>query len=361
MNRLRLILLAMVFLMPSFASAGIEANLEYPRDGEALFGVGSPRGWAFETAGGAMDIRLIFPKVGFEMELACCTSRPDVYEAYGKTPAAKKTGFAGTINWGNFPEGWHEVRWVVNGVVLKTFQIYTGKVGGMDFVKKISLQSAKVENGEVVITTSVEGRSATLYLRWHGPAQQFMIDESVSGDQALKDTSWPKEVATILQALPVPEGLTLYWSPTPFGYIGQGCPGGYSPANYNYLGPRVEIYQGWQECFGGTQVELVYWTAHEACHAHQHRMILDARIPVTGLEPWVGTPEGKAFMAAGGKISFPWNGSVSPVEDFANLCASWFLRRTDLQKHDPTMYKFAKEWLPNIPAVMDIRFGLPPS
>ena len=107
------------------------------------------------------------------------------------------------------------------------------------------------------------------------------------------------------------------------------------------------LYADWTECYGGTYEEMLFWVTHEVCHAHQHRMVLDAGLPQGG---WEETPEGEAFLAAGGRSNLPSNPSVNPFEDFANICATWYLRRDYLQQYDPAMYEFAEQWLPLVVA-----------
>jgi len=158
---------------------------------------------------------------------------------------------------------------------------------------------------------------------------------------------WPREVAAVLnRGLLVPPGLYLYWT-LDTGVTGSGCPGGKTPGQYNTLLRRVEMYADWRKCFGGTYSEMLGWTTHEVCHAHQQRILLDAGLPDTNLSTWVETTEGMAFMAAGGRSSLPSNPpSGDPKEDFANICSAWYMRRDYLRQHDRAMYTFAQAWLP---------------
>jgi hypothetical protein len=163
---------------------------------------------------------------------------------------------------------------------------------------------------------------------------------------------FPPEVEAILNRLLVPSGLHLSLTTfeRPEYVTGGGCPGGKTPANYNHELRRVELNAEWKQCYGGTYEEMLFWVTHEISHAHQHRMILNAGLSVGGdpnarLVTWLETPEGRAFMAAGGRSNLPKNASVNPIEDFANVCASWYLRRDDLQRYDPVMYEFARQWL----------------
>jgi hypothetical protein len=170
--------------------------------------------------------------------------------------------------------------------------------------------------------------------------------QSVSGRAHITvGADWPPEIAAVLnRGLLVPSGLYLVFS-LDLPVTGVGCPGGKTPGVYDPTLRRVQIYRDWGECYGGTYKEMLFWTAHEICHAHQHRMLLDSTLP-EDLSKWVETAEGQAFMAAGGRSKLPSNPAHSPTEDFANICSAWYMNRDYLRRHDPAMYAFAQAWLP---------------
>jgi hypothetical protein len=76
-------------------------------------------------------------------------------------------------------------------------------------------------------------------------------------------------------------------------------------------------------------------------------MVLDAGLGGDFIARWMDTSEGMAFLAASVFSDKPWGGPIgTSFEAFANVCAWWYFRRTDLQQHDPLMYQFAQQWLP---------------
>ena len=196
---------------------------------------------------------------------------------------------------------------------------------------------------------------------------------------------FPDVIAELLARLPVPDGLRLYVQP-------QGCPSQHYPL-------RLSIFWG-KECenTGGTsrpntanyidfarevllrvpssEFASLYGTAkmkktlaHEVCHAHQHKMIIDAGLSDPGLQQpsaqhlFELTPEGAAFFAAagwqrdgpeqysGGAVDEPEGWKVPdwafhfPHEDFAEVCALWYVDRDLLRTTAPLRYEFAQEWL----------------
>lgn len=224
----------------------------------------------------------------------------------------------------------------VNNVVRSLVQGSGGVTGRNGYLRLTSTQpiiawASKIENGT------------------GDPSFQVGIGARYSPPLPGTRMPFPPEVEATLARLPVPSGL--YLSLTTFDRpSGGGCPGGKTPANYNDELSRAELNVEWTQCYGGTYQEMLYWVTHECCHAHQHRMILNAGLSVGGdpnarLVTWLETPEGRAFKAAGGRSNLPYNPSVNPIEDFANVCASWYLRRDDLQRYDPMMYEFARQSL----------------
>ena len=144
----------------------------------------------------------------------------------------------------------------------------------------------------------------------------------------------------------LPAGLQVYVSEN--GCTPEGvCPyGGQSQANYYYSPTRTIVLAPQQ----GTFILI-----HEACHAHQHQVVLDAKMPSTvDLNKWYLTSEGQAFMAATdwsrdacgafyNPAPSPW-GYVSdwtPIEDAANTCAVWLLGMA----LDGPREEWAERWL----------------
>ena len=114
---------------------------------------------------------------------------------------------------------------------------------------------------------------------------------------------------------------------------------------------------------------MIKMFAHEICHAHQHWTMIDAGLLDPGLPRRPGqmlfelTPEGEAFFAAagwqregpmeysGGAGDAPTGWKVPdwaihfPHEDYADVCALWYVDRDLLRTTAPLRYQFAQEWL----------------
>jgi hypothetical protein len=191
----------------------------------------------------------------------------------------------------------------------------------------------------------------TVDFRWNRLTHTFEAT-GATAEAPSPGTTWPPEVLPILDRLPVPAGLHLYLSPDGCHSNGDCGP---NPAlrlgNYNQIIREALLRTNWTEFFPYSV--MLFVVTHEVCHAHQHRVVLDAGLPdVIPGEPnfaisWLQTPEGVAFLAAGGKSSLPSNPSLSPFEDFADICSAWYMRRDYLRLNDPRMYEFARAWLPD--------------
>jgi len=79
--------------------------------------------------------------------------------------------------------------------------------------------------------------------------------------------------------------------------------------------------------------------AHEACHAHQHEMVLEKNPTSDNLWLYFGTSEGMAFLALRNQAP-----SEGALEDAAWVCAYYF---TDPSRLTPDALAWAEEWLGN--------------
>lgn len=167
---------------------------------------------------------------------------------------------------------------------------------------------------------------------------------------------WPDEVLPILAKLPVPPGLHLHLDP-------HLCASAEDAdcqledrtgllSFYEETLAEIVLRSDWP-AFGAwtSYEEIVELVTHEICHAHQHRVVLDAGLEVGPdldlASQWYRTEQAQAFFRAGGQASLPGHAHIDPYQDFANVCAFWYLRRAELGQVDPAMYSFASEWLPD--------------
>jgi hypothetical protein len=135
--------------------------------------------------------------------------------------------------------------------------------------------------------------------------------------------------------LGVPRGTTVVWG---------GCASDNTCYSYNfYWAPTHEAVVHPGE--GPLKVQ------HELCHAHQHLSInggLELRPSDYDLESWYGTSEGRSYADAVAGSPWPWpqSGSQSLLEDFAWMCAYWYVAPADLLDLSPARYDWAVAHLP---------------
>lgn len=179
---------------------------------------------------------------------------------------------------------------------------------------------------------------------------------------------WPDALGDMLARLTVPESLCLIRA-------NSGGSSEYRPRT------RRVIYNSPSPC-GDCDGELDA-IAHEICHAHQHRAILDAGIPDINVPDegdwmvsrWMTTTEGGEYLQAGGWVFLGlggactrtpqeecWNKTscemelcrqANPVEDNAVFCAMWYnpgnssrWSRPKLISNAPRRSAWAMKWLP---------------
>ena len=168
-----------------------------------------------------------------------------------------------------------------------------------------------------------------------------------------------------MERLSVPEGLCLIRFSDP-----SETPPYLREAGASYEAVSREVWYLFGSPVGGELNAL----AHEVCHAHQHRAVLDAGLPVKsnrgwgdenswGLS-WIQTQEGKDFIETTGwhlengtwiEQAEPWSsGYANPLEDAAELCATWYNPGNAkgnlggpayLSNYAPLRYQWAQQWL----------------
>lgn len=189
-----------------------------------------------------------------------------------------------------------------------------------------------------------------------GTIDQDDIVDLVTAPVSFEWAPWPDEVLPILAKLPVVPGLHIHLDP----YLCASAEDADCQLEdrtgllsfYEENLAEIVLRSDWP-AFGAwtSYEEIVELIAHEVCHAHQHRVVLDAGMEVGPdldlASQWYRTNQGQAFFIAGGQASLPGHAHIDPYQDFANVCAFWYLRRPELQQLDPAMYRFASEWLPH--------------
>ena len=286
---------------------------------------------------------------------------------------------------GNFHWVPEDTGWVFGGLIDEV-RVYDRALLDAEVRRLFEIESPEGHQVTVQATYKNSVRTATVDVN-------PMADSTTNPPPATKQAplpvgtfyEFPDEITDLLARLPVPDGLRLYVHP-------QGCPsqnypvglsqfwglecintGGTSrPNTANYVDFTREVLlrispSEYASLYGTDRMIKMF--AHEICHAHQHRMIIDAGLSDPGLQQppaqhlFELTPEGEAYFAAAG-----WQrdgpeeysgGAVDesdgwvipdwaihfPHEDFAEVCGLWYSNRDLLKTTAPHRYLFAQEWL----------------
>ena len=169
------------------ANDGITAFYEAPLHRARVAGIGLIRGWAFPDDP-TDAIASVTVQIGATLreDAPCCSTRPDVALVY---PEAADSGWGMVFNYGNLPEGEHDLSVYIEteaGVVAppETHTVTVSRLGGYAFVNRFDLSGAEVDLvGEEVILSGVEVRdSATqatqvieVRLEWSAATQGLVI------------------------------------------------------------------------------------------------------------------------------------------------------------------------------------------
>jgi hypothetical protein len=164
---------------------------------------------------------------------------------------------------------------------------------------------------------------------------------------------WPAEVAPIIaqRQITLPEGLCLRTAESPAAMPegcqqGRGCYVASTTAVWRLSRAGTALLPN-AAAEGSSEASIL---AHELCHAHQHRQVVEADIADASVEAWPLTEEGEAYWALAPSLP---DGFVlvpgGPIESFANVCAAWLLpnepqRITLVLPHVP-LVNFLQTWL----------------
>ena len=139
----------------------LQNQLESPANGATVSGIDLIRGWSFAEARGVHIAQVELYLDGQRAAvIPCCSTRPDVAQAYPDFPAANtgQSGWGITTNWGNLTPGSHTVRVVVTGTdegrwVSEPHTITVLKAGNIAFADQFSLAEAeaRLEGSHLVL------------------------------------------------------------------------------------------------------------------------------------------------------------------------------------------------------------------
>lgn len=176
--------------------ANLLSGFESPENAQAVSGIGTIRGWAFDAiAGRSIDKVELFVNGSLIGELPCCSPRGDVQAAFPQFPAdnTANSGWGTGVNWGELTPGSHLVQVKVtstSGEVLSSDvrTVTVVRPGTSRFVDVFSLARASTQiDGPNLILRNVVIRDKatqqqseiTATFRWFTNAQGFILTQAV--------------------------------------------------------------------------------------------------------------------------------------------------------------------------------------
>ncbi len=173
----------------------LRSTIESPENGQAVAGIGTIRGWAFDTVGGRKVQKVeLFVDEAFMGELPCCSPRGDVQAAFSQFPAdnTANSGWGTGANWGQLTPGAHSVQVKVtstSGEVLNsdTRTVTVVRLGASPFVDAFSLTQASTQiDGPNLILKNVivrdkatqQQEEVTATFQWVTNAQGLLLTQA---------------------------------------------------------------------------------------------------------------------------------------------------------------------------------------
>lgn len=172
--------------------------IESPENGQAVAGIGTIRGWAFDTIAGRKVGKVeLFVDGSFIGELPCCSPRGDVQSAFSQFPADNTAnsgwGTAG-VNWGQLPPGTHSVQVKITGAGgeilnagIRTVTVV--RLGNSPFVDTFSLAraSTQIEGPNLILRNVVvrdkatqQQSTVTATFGWFTNAQGLLLTQALA-------------------------------------------------------------------------------------------------------------------------------------------------------------------------------------
>ena len=165
-------------------------GFESPEPDQAVSGISTVRGWAFDSiAGRSVQQVEIFVDGSFVGELPCCSSRGDVQTAFSQFPAdnTANSGWGTGVNWGDLVPGSHAVQVKVkstSGEILASDPrtVTVVKPGTSSFVDVFSLAgaSAQIDGHDLLLKrvtirdkSTQQQSDVNLTFRWFTNLQSF--------------------------------------------------------------------------------------------------------------------------------------------------------------------------------------------
>jgi len=207
MNIFRTFLIAgsLIFSVSSNAQMldeNLKINLETPQYHHQIGQIGQVRGWAFHPTQ-VVSMVEIYIDDEFFSEVPVGGQRVDVYNAYPNALNSEYSGWAQTINFKDFAEGYHTLE-VVAYTTAGTYNSVTGKfcveeVPGGNFISDpdiIDFRSLDkihmAQNAVLLQKITIDGEFYNMELHWDTATQGFIIEqvEPYVSENHISDTDY---------------------------------------------------------------------------------------------------------------------------------------------------------------------------
>lgn len=179
-----------IFSLPSaaqFPDDSLKITLETPQYRHHIGQIGQIRGWALHP-NQVVDVVEIYIDGEFYSEVPVGGQRNDVYNAYPNAVNSRYSGWAQTVNFKDFAEGYHDLE-IRAYTTFGTYNSVTGefcveKFAGRNFISDRSIINFKTiellhkaKNALLLQRLEIDGEYYNMELHWDTATQGFIIEQ----------------------------------------------------------------------------------------------------------------------------------------------------------------------------------------
>lgn len=188
--------------LAQFKDDSLKITLETPQYRHHIGQIGQIRGWAFHP-NAIVDVVEIYIDGEFYSEVPVGGQRNDVYNAYPNAINSRYSGWAQTVNFKDFTEGYHDLEiraYTTSGTYNSvTGQFCVEKFAGKDFISDASTIHFKpvelvhkAHNALLLQKVEIDGAYYNMELHWDTATQGFIIEqvEPYVSETDLQDTDY---------------------------------------------------------------------------------------------------------------------------------------------------------------------------
>ena len=193
-----------IFSSSSFAQVdeNLRLTLETPQYDSSIGQIGQIRGWAFHPTQ-YMDVVEIWIDGEFYSEVPVGGQRNDVYNAYPNAINSRYSGWAQTVNFKDFADGYHDLE-IRAYTTLGRYNSVTGKfcvekLPGGNFISDPSIIDFKTlekihmaPNALLLQKITIDGEFYNMEIHWDTATQGFIVEqvEDYVSEDHITDTDY---------------------------------------------------------------------------------------------------------------------------------------------------------------------------